>query len=103
MKVFIISQQDKSKKLIRANFSFSGDVKRYIKEYLGGIDAQSSEKFDLLKNKIQSSSYVNNLLESKGLEKLKIRHTKISDDIFSVEEVQERNWQNFNRKLYCEN
>ena len=53
---FILAQQDDSKKLLGANFSFGGNFQQYVKTYLSGIDMQNDNKLDLLTNK--SSKYL---------------------------------------------
>ena len=53
---FILAQQDDSKKLLGANFSFGGNFQQYVKTYLSGIDLQNDDKLDLLTNK--SSKYL---------------------------------------------
>ena len=40
----ILGQQDTSKKLLDANFSFGGDFPHCIKKYLPGIDSHDDDK-----------------------------------------------------------
>ena len=47
---FFTTQQDEKKELINASFSYNGDFRTYIMEFLMGIDAETDDRFDMLTN-----------------------------------------------------
>ena len=48
---FFISQQDERKKLINAFFSYGGDIRSYITDFLMRIDSETDNKFAMLTSK----------------------------------------------------
>ena len=60
-------------------------------EYLGGINSHDDDKYDVLTNK--SSNFLfywyNDLLTSKNIQPIKIKHIKISEDLVGHFEIQE--------------
>ena len=89
------TQQDEKKKLINASFSYGGDFRTYIIEFLMGIDAETDDRFDILTNK--SVKYLfyryNDFLLSKNLPTISIRHSKIVENYVAIKEIQNRNCQ----------
>ena len=69
--------------------SYSGNFREYLIEFLQGIDAETDDRFDTLTNK--SVKYL--FLRYKDLPAVSIRHSKISKDRVTLEEIQNRNWQ----------
>ena len=80
---FILEQQDTTRKLVDSNFSFGGDFQCYIKEYLAGINAHDDENSKYLFYRY------NGFLISKNIKLIKIRHTKISEELVGLVEIQD--------------
>ena len=92
---FFTTHQDKKKKLINASFSYGGDFRTCITEFLMGIDVETDNRFDMLTNKNVKYLFYryNDFLLSKNLPTISIRHSKIFENYNAVEEIQSRSWQ----------
>ena len=93
--IYILSQQDETKKIVDANLYYLDSFENYLKEYLAGIDADTDTRFDTLTNKnIKCFFYkYNDFLLSRGLGAREIRNNKLSADEIVMEDLQNRDWQ----------
>ena len=80
------------KKLLNTNFSFCGDFQQYIRKYLGRVDSQNDDRYNLLAHKNWKYLFYsyNNFQTMKNIESLTIGHSKISDTFTCLVEVQDR-------------
>ena len=94
---FMKNQQDSSKGKINFNLMYDGNYNDYFRWILNGFDAYEKTKLDLLTFK--NTKYLlygfNDLLESTGQPSILIKHSKVTDDYITAEEIQNQNWQYF--------
>ena len=92
---FLLNQQDEKKKIIDAALSYSGSFREYLTKFLLGIDAETDDRFDTLKNKNVKYLFLkyNKFPLSNGLPTVSIRRSVISEDRVTLEEIQNKNWQ----------
>ena len=98
---FFVAQQGYTKKLKSIEFKISNNYENYILEYFDAIKNKSDDKYDMLKHKTSKCLFYdfNNFLNRIGKQTKLIRHTKISDDDFALENLQEKNLLYFAERL----
>ena len=92
---FILAQQDDSKKLLDARFTFGGDFEEYITKYPGGINAENDDKYDLLANKNLKYLFYqyHDFFVNEKRWNIKSEAHKTSEDFVRLVEIQKRHWQ----------
>ena len=94
---FVENQQDSSKGKMIFNLMYDGNYNDYFQWILSGFHAYEKTKLDLLtfKNTKYLLYRFNDLLESTGQPITLIKHSKVTDDYISAEEIQNQTWQYF--------
>ena len=97
---FFLAQQDYTKKLL-IEFEISDNCENYILEYIDAIKNRNDDKYDMLTHKNSKFFFYNfnNFLNRIGEQPKLIRHTKIWDDDFALENLQEKNMSYFVKRL----
>ena len=94
---FFYKQQDSTKGIIDYDFVYSGDYVGYFDWLIRGFDSYQKTRLDIISNK--NAKYLfyqyNDILQQNDFEVKKIRHSIVTDDYFTTEEVQSQNWQYF--------
>ena len=94
---FLKNQQDESKKKIPLDFTFDDDYTDYMTKYLPSINEFDEARHDFDSN--QTSKFLFNLFnkyqETRRQPKHAVTHTKLSDDNYVLEALQDRNWPYF--------
>ena len=94
---FLRNQQDESKKEIPFDFTYDDDYTDYMTKYLPSINEFDEVKHDFVSN--QTSKFLfhlfNKYQENRGRQKHAVRHTKLSDDNYVLNALQDRNWPYF--------
>ena len=82
-------------------FEISDNYENYILEYLDAIKNKNDDKYDILTHKNSKFLFYNfnNFLNRIGQKPKLIRHTNISDDDFTLENIQQKNWLYFFERL----
>ena len=82
-------QEHVSKKFLNLDINLSGNLEYYISEILDGA---TDKKFAVHKNSTSKLFFCfNNFRRSFGLSTFAIRHTRISDDKYTLEIFQNKN------------
>ena len=88
---FLRAQEDITKKLLKINISISDDFEYYVKEVLANI---TDDRNDMSSNSTSKFLFYhfNMLRQAQGKSFYKIRHSIISDDDYTLEKLQSKNW-----------
>ena len=86
---FLRAQKHVSKKFLNLDINLSGNLEYYIREILDGA---TDKKFDVHINSTSKLLFFcfNNFRRSFGLSTFAIRHTRISDDKYTLETFQNK-------------
>ena len=98
---FLLAQEDDTKKFIDFKFIYSESYEQYFNEYLLKINQKNDDALDVLTNKNSKVLFYhyNDLLFNINLDRLPVRHSRISDDEFPTETTQTENWQYFIERI----
>ena len=79
---FFGQQQDKTKKLVTGVLKYGRNFSSYIRGFLDDIDAETTDRFDPFMNKNVKLLFYryNDLLISKSLPSVLVRHSKITEN-----------------------
>ena len=90
-------QQNTSKGIIRYDFKFDRNFRDYFKWILNEFDVQQKTTFDVLAHKnVKFLVYRYNDLRASGSdEPVKIRHSLVTDNYLTAEEIQNQDWPYF--------
>ena len=91
------NQQNTSKGILNTDLKFDGTYKNYFQWILNGSEAQKKTRYDLFlfKNAKYLVYRFNDFQNSFGKPLLKIRHSVVTDNYLTAEEIQNQNWQYF--------
>ena len=94
---FLLNQQDENRIIIRKKIAYYKTFKQYLNEFLQSFDYDEIDKFDLFSKKPTKYLFCkfNAYLEATLQPKESIRHTKKVNEKFSLEKLQDVNWQYF--------
>ena len=95
---FLLAQQNKTRKLLDYEINFTSDFDSYIKEIISPI---TDDRHDLHTHSLAKFLFYhfNNLMHDLNEETYKIRHTLISDNKYTLEVLQSKNWCYFIEKM----
>ena len=97
---FFPTKQDE-RKLLKIELDFIDDYDDYINKFLLSIRDLNDNKFDILTNKHSKflcynfNSYLNSQNDSRQF----IRHSQISDDTYTLNALQNKNWPYFIERI----
>ena len=102
---FFLAQQGETKQIIPKKIAYHHSFEKYIKNCLPSFSIEEAGKFDLHANK--NSKYLlykfNDWIVSLGGKKLLIRHTSKAQDIYRLENIEEKEETVPDRKNYTWN
>ena len=94
---FMKNQQNNSKDVINYDLKFDGSYKNYFKWILNEYEEPEKTKYDLFA--FQNTKYLvyrfNDYQNSIGGPLIQIRHSFVTDNYLTAEEIQNENWQYF--------
>ena len=95
------NQQNTSKGIINTDLKFDGTYKNYFQWILNAFEAREKTKYDLFlfKNTKYLAYHFNEFQNSIGELLIKIRHSVVTDNYLAAEEMQQRNWQYFIKRV----
>ena len=91
---FLRAQQDLTKKILKVNVAITDDLDYYVKEVLLNI---ANHRYDMNSNSTSKFLfyYFNTFRQAQGKSFLEISHSVIADDDYTLENIQNKNWQYF--------
>ena len=94
---FVKNQQYTSKGFINTDLKFDRSYKNYFQWILSEFDVQQKTRYDLFS--LQNTKYLayrfKDLQNSIGKPLIRIRHSLVTDNYLTAEEIQNQNWQYF--------
>ena len=90
---FLSVQEDNTKRILKVKINPNYDFEYYVREILSGI---TNDADDLkMNNSTSKFLFYNTLRVTQGKKPLKLRHSQIADDEYTLEKLQNKDWQYF--------
>ena len=98
---FVKNQQDSSKGIINTDLKYEGSYKNYFQWILNGVEPYEKTKYDLLlfKNTKYLLYRFNDFQNSIGKSLIKVKHSVVTDNCITAEEIQNQKWQYFIERI----
>ena len=99
----MLNQQDETKQVIQAALTYKNSFSNYLKYSPDDVDKETVEKFDFLAHKnVKYLFYkLNNYLLFNELNMVPVRHSKINENKIVMEEIQNKDWQYYIIRFFC--
>ena len=100
---FLLNQQDETKQVIHATLTYKDSFSNYLKYFLDDVDKETVQKFDFFAHKnVKYLFYkLNDYLLFNRLNMVPVRHSKINENKIVLEEIQNRDWQYYIIRFFC--